>query len=160
MIWGNFSCSDFGCSDFSCSDFGHFFIKIFAVLFNIHNLRTHLANIQMEWNWQNWTNLTKWNFYTLFPINIHILTKRIAQYPFLNFPSKWLFHPSLTHLKFYNIKNTFFFSWMIWPEEPQILLFLKSFLTHYPQPKFNPKSPKNLQLILIMTVKQVYTYFW
>ncbi len=29
----------------------------------------------------NGTNLTKWNFYTLFHNNIHISTKRIAQYP-------------------------------------------------------------------------------
>ncbi len=33
----------------------------------------------------NGTNLTNWNFYILFCNNMHISTKRIAQYPFLNF---------------------------------------------------------------------------
>ncbi len=33
-------------------------------------------------------------------------------------------------------------------------------MAHYPQPKLNQKSPKDLILILILTMEQVYTYFW
>ena len=56
---------------------------------------------------------TKWNFLTLFHTIIHILTKRLAWYPFLNFPSKMTFPPKLwphpkSIYKFSKIKN-----WML-----------------------------------------------
>ncbi len=50
--------------------------------------------------------------------------------------------------------------WTFWPKEPKNLNFIFSFQAHYPQPKQNPKSPKDPNLIIIFTMKQVYTYFW
>ncbi len=46
-----------------------------------------------------------------------------------------------------------------WPKEPKNLNFPKSFVTHYPQPKLNNRSPNDPKLI-ILTMEQVYTYFW
>ena len=73
------ACSDLACSDLASSDLAHFFVKIltfFTQYFQLGNsFNTH----------PNGTNLTKWNFYTLFHNNIHIFTKRIAQYPFFVF---------------------------------------------------------------------------
>ncbi len=103
VIWGNFGfsdsgCFDLGCSDLACSDWaysdwacfdlacsnlGHFFIKILTFLLTQYS---QLGNLFCTH--PNGTNSTKWNFCTLFHNNIHILTKRSAQYPFLNFLSK------------------------------------------------------------------------
>ncbi len=79
VIWGNSDFahtdfhhsdsahSDFPYSDFAHSDFAHFVLsKNLTFSLNIHNLGTYLEHMQME------TNLTKWNFYTLFQNNIHI----------------------------------------------------------------------------------------
>ncbi len=58
----DFGCFDIGCSDFGCSDLSHFsFLKILAILLNIHNFGTHLAHTQIEWNWQN---RTFWHCFT------------------------------------------------------------------------------------------------
>ncbi len=46
------------------------------------------------------------------------------------------------------------------PEEPKNSNLTFSFLVHYPQPKLNQNSPKDPKLMLISTMKQVYTYFW
>ncbi len=43
------------------------------------------------------------------------------------------------------------------PKEPKNSNFTKSFIENCPQ--FNPKSPKHPNLILILTMKLVYTYF-
>ncbi len=50
--------------------------------------------------------------------------------------------------------------WTFWSEEPKNANFTFSFLVHYPQPKQNQKSLTDPNLILILTMKQVYTYFW
>ncbi len=50
--------------------------------------------------------------------------------------------------------------WLFRPEEPKNLNFSKSFLAHHPQPKLNLKRLKDPKLILILTMKQVYTYVW
>ncbi len=86
VIWGNFSfsnlgCSDLGCSDLGCSDLACFFL--FIKILTLYTQHSQLGNSLSTH--PNGTNLTKWNFCTLFHNNIHILTKRIAQYPFLNF---------------------------------------------------------------------------
>ncbi len=104
VIWGNFTCSDLACSDLApsdlapsdlahsdlacsdlacsnlaCSDLAHsvlarcnlacFFLSKFLLFSQYSQLgnsfSTHL----------NGTNLTKWNFYTLFHNNIYISTK-------------------------------------------------------------------------------------
>ncbi len=56
-----------------------------------------------------------------------------------------IFHPSKFEL--FDLKN------------PKILTLYFSFLVHNPQPKLNQKSPKDPKLILILTMKQVHTYF-
>ncbi len=50
--------------------------------------------------------------------------------------------------------------WPFWPQEPKNSNLTNSFLTHYPQPKMNQKSPKDPKLILILIIKLLYTYFW
>ncbi len=42
----------------------------------------------------------------------------------------------------------------------QYLNFPKSFLIYYPQLKLNQNSPKDPKLILFLTMKLLYTYFW
>ncbi len=96
VIWGNFGFSDLGCfdlgwsdlacSDLACSDLGHFFKIKILTFFTQHSQLGNSFSTH-----PNGTNLTKWNFYTSFHNNIHILTKRIAQYPFLNFLLKRTF---------------------------------------------------------------------
>ncbi len=49
--------------------------------------------------------------------------------------------------------------WSFWPEEPKNSNFTFSFLTHF-QPKLNQNPPKRSELILILTIKQVYIYIW
>ncbi len=102
VIWGNFSCSDLACSDLACSDLGHsdlacsdlghsdlahsdlarFFVKILTFFTKYSQLRNSFCTHPNE------TNFTKWNFYTLFHNNIHILTKRIAQLSIFKFSIK------------------------------------------------------------------------
>ncbi len=74
VIWENFSCSDL-----ACSDLAHFFYQILT-FFTQHSQLRNLFSTH-----PNGTNSTKWNFYTLFHNNIHILTERIGQYPFYKF---------------------------------------------------------------------------
>ncbi len=50
--------------------------------------------------------------------------------------------------------------WPFWPLKPKNLNLTNSFLAHYPQPKMNQKSPKDLKSILVLTMKLLYTYFW
>ncbi len=50
--------------------------------------------------------------------------------------------------------------WTFWPHQLKNLNFTNSFLEHYPQPKLNQNSSKDPKLILILTMKLVYTYFW
>ncbi len=47
-----------------------------------------------------------------------------------------------------------------WPQEPKNSNLTNSFLEHYPQPKMNHKSLKDPKLILFLTIKMLYTYFW
>ncbi len=79
--FSDLGCSDLGCSDLACSDLGHcfFFVKIFTFFTQHSQLGNSFST------YPNGATLTKWNFYTLSHNNIHILTKRIAQYPFPNF---------------------------------------------------------------------------
>ncbi len=49
---------------------------------------------------------------------------------------------------------------LFWPQKPKNPNLTNSFLTHYPQPKMNQKSPKDPESILTLTMKLLYTYFW
>ena len=99
VFCGNFSCSDLGQSDLACSDlahsdlahsdlapsdFGHFFVKIPTCFTQYSQLQNSFSTHP------NGRNLTKLNFYTLFHNNIHISTKRVAQYPAAVGASIWL----------------------------------------------------------------------
>ncbi len=105
VIWGNFSCSELACSDLACSDLAHsnlahFFLSKFLLFScNIHKLGNSFSTHP------NRINLTKWNFYTLFHNNIHISTKRAAQYPFIKFSMKMTFSlnlaPPKNHIKIF-----------------------------------------------------------
>ncbi len=72
------------------------------------------------------------------------------------------FVPSEIQTHFY--VNTVYFPhlqvWTFWPHEPKNSNFTNSFLKHYPQPKLNQNSPKDPKLILILTMKLLYTYVW
>ncbi len=72
------------------------------------------------------------------------------------------FVPSKLWIHFYiNTPYFLYFQiWTFWSHKPKNSNFTNSFLEHYPQPKLNQKSPKDLELILILTMKLLYAYFW
>ena len=50
--------------------------------------------------------------------------------------------------------------WTFWPKESKNSNFTFSSLAHCPQSKLKQQSLKDPKLILILTMKLVYTYFW
>ncbi len=75
-------------------------------------------------------------------------------------PNICTFWDTETFLHPHPIYFSHFQIWTFWPQKPKNSNLTNSFLAYYPQPKMNQKSPKDPKLILILTIKLLYTYFW